>query len=166
MAYSGESKVTICSNLVFCAVMPRVANWASTWANQTSGSDDKNKGSLRLIAETPPVSGLVRGSTDMAGRRLRQKGCVARRGHHLWPTHNQVHNDLTYTAYTYIGIHTRAFECSGLLFTCRVQSPNRAAILSLPPSLPLSPLFCSTLLRPTMKGNVNSTLVPVSSAAN
>ena len=105
VAYSGESEATICSNLVFCAVMPRVANWASTWANQTSGSDGQNGGSLRLIAETPPVSGSVRGSTDMASRRSGQKGRVACRGHHLSPAHNQVHNNLTYTAYS-IYIHT------------------------------------------------------------
>ena len=82
MAYLGESEATICSNLVFCAVMPRVENWASTWANQTLGSDGQNGGSFRLIAETPPVSGSVQGSTDMASRHSRRKGRVARHGHH------------------------------------------------------------------------------------
>ena len=40
------------SNFVFCAVIPWVLNCASTWANQTSGSEDQNDGSLRLSAET------------------------------------------------------------------------------------------------------------------
>ena len=68
-AYSGASEATMWSNFVFCAVIPRVPNCASTWANQTSGSEGQNGGSFRLSAETCGSPG----STDI----------VARRGHQL-----------------------------------------------------------------------------------
>ena len=35
---SGASEATMWSKLVFWAVIPRVVNWASTWANQIEGS--------------------------------------------------------------------------------------------------------------------------------
>ena len=39
VANSGEREATTCSYLVFCEVMPRVENCASTCANHRSGSD-------------------------------------------------------------------------------------------------------------------------------
>ena len=52
VANSGESDATRYSYLVFCEVILRVANWASTWANHKSGSDGQYGGSLRLTAAT------------------------------------------------------------------------------------------------------------------
>ena len=78
VAYSGPREATIYSNLVFCAVMPRVAHSGSACAHQTSGSDGQNGGSLRFIAVILFVSGLVRGSTTMLIGEL-----VARRGQQL-----------------------------------------------------------------------------------
>ena len=66
VAYSGESDATMYSNFVLCAVIPRVENWASTCANQTSGSDGQYGGSLRLSAATPLGVGSARGSTAIA----------------------------------------------------------------------------------------------------
>ena len=66
-ANSGEREATTYSYLVFCAVIPRVLNCASTWANHTSGSDGQNEGSLRFTAAI--VLGLaacVSSATDIA----------------------------------------------------------------------------------------------------
>ena len=56
VANSGESDATRYSYLVFCEDIPRVANWASTWASHKSGSDGQYGGSLRLTAATVPVA--------------------------------------------------------------------------------------------------------------
>ena len=67
VANSGESDATMYSYLVLWAVIPRVANWASTWANHRSGSDGQNGESFRLTAATvagaPASSG--RSATDI-----------------------------------------------------------------------------------------------------
>ena len=56
VAISGEREATMYSYLVFCEVMPRVENWASTCANHKSGSDGQKGGSLRFKAATAPAS--------------------------------------------------------------------------------------------------------------
>ena len=56
VANSGEREATMYSYLVFCEVMPRVENWASTCANHKSGSDGQKGGSLRFKAATAPAS--------------------------------------------------------------------------------------------------------------
>ena len=62
-AYSGASEATMWSNFVFCAVIPRVPNCASTWANQTSGSEGQNGGSFRVpklvVRQVPQTSSHV-----------------------------------------------------------------------------------------------------------
>ena len=50
VANSGEREATMYSYLVFCEVMPRVENWASTCANHKSGSDGQKGGSVRFKA--------------------------------------------------------------------------------------------------------------------
>ena len=54
------------SNFVLCTVIPRVENWASTCANQTSGSDGQYRDSFRPNAATPLGMESARGSTAMA----------------------------------------------------------------------------------------------------
>ena len=51
VANSGESDATTYSYFVLWVVMPRVLNWAFTWANHTSGSAGQKGGSFKLTAE-------------------------------------------------------------------------------------------------------------------
>ena len=55
VANSGVKEATTYSYIVFCTEILRVANWASTWANQMWGSAGQ-KGSLMLAAAM--VTGL------------------------------------------------------------------------------------------------------------
>ena len=51
VANSGIKEATTYSYIVFCTEILRVANWASTWANQMWGSAGQKGGSLMLAAE-------------------------------------------------------------------------------------------------------------------
>ena len=70
--------------------MPLVVNWASTWANQTSGSAGQKGGSLMLTAATAGT-GAAGGSG--AGGSSIDISCVAglrsRRGHQCRGCHEQ-----------------------------------------------------------------------------
>ena len=70
-AYSGDKEAMMWSNLVFCAVMPRVLNCTSTWANQTSGSDGQNGGSFKLSAETRSSSSEAKDIVSRHGHQFR-----------------------------------------------------------------------------------------------
>ena len=50
MANSGVKEATTYSYIVFCTEILRVANWASTWANQMWGSEGQKGGNLMLVA--------------------------------------------------------------------------------------------------------------------
>ena len=89
LAYSGAKDDTTKSNLERCEVILRQANWASTWANHSSGSAGQKGGSFRATGTaatswlgTPPdaecspcLSGLP--SVDMSrdSRRGHQLSC-------------------------------------------------------------------------------------------
>ena len=77
-AYSGVREAMTWSNFVFCDVIPRVLNCASTWANQTSGSAGQNGGSFRLSAET-------RGSSEA-------RDIVSRRGHQFSESQTELYD--------------------------------------------------------------------------
>ena len=56
VANSGVKEATTYSYMVFCTEILRVANWASTWANQMWGSAGQKGGNLMLVAAM--VTGL------------------------------------------------------------------------------------------------------------
>ena len=70
-SYSGDNEVMMWSNLAFCAVIPRVLNCASTWANQTSGSDGQNGGSFKPSAETRGSSSEAKDIVSRCGHQFR-----------------------------------------------------------------------------------------------
>ena len=61
--------------------MPFVLNWASTWANHTSGSAGQKGGSLIATADKVPGSGATLPSGAMLSRTV--QGRFERSGHQL-----------------------------------------------------------------------------------
>ena len=68
VAASGEREVTRWSSLVFSTVMPRVANWASTWANHMSGSFGSNLREMALMAAASASCGLTSSGSPLWSR--------------------------------------------------------------------------------------------------
>ena len=82
VANSGVKEATTYSYIVFCTEILRVANWASTWANQMWGSAGQKGGSLMLAAAM--VTGLpsagardaCSSSSDRADFEASMEACV------------------------------------------------------------------------------------------
>ena len=99
VAASGDSAATTWANFVACFVMPLTVNWASTWANQSSGSAGQ-KGGILTVTEFVAVDGpgsdssivnfVLVGVTNCSGHDWDQREVILFRKIHKM-THNQFH---------------------------------------------------------------------------
>ena len=61
----GHTRVsaTICSNIVFSAVIPLVQNWASSRANQIRGSAGQNNGEILILTAVMEMASFTEGAS-------------------------------------------------------------------------------------------------------